>query len=145
LLLFVALYFSGCKNIQELIRSYEGKDILASFDEKQKSLYETSRQERVTASQSTLRRFLAKLFLPSEALRSNETDAMPYEQRKAFHLEQRKKEFSVDMERIKKLYAKQMEAEKEYLASQKMSIIDLVTKGPPPPPPELIQQPQQPE
>ena len=62
---------------------------------------------------------------------------MSYEERKAFISKQRKEEYTKEMARIKIEYDKHIEASKSYLASQKMPLYDLVTKGPQSPPPPL--------
>lgn len=104
-------------------------------------MYESLRQQRLAANNSTIHRVLAKLFMPDLARDADGGEGlMSYEQRKAFISNQRKEEYKKEMARIKVEYEKHIEASKSYLASQKMPLYDLVTKGPQPlplPPPSL--------
>ncbi len=135
-----ALAFSNSPDIRQVIRSYEGKNIIAAFDATQEEIYETMRQQRLTSNQSSLKKWLLAILMPDMAkANSNEVDLLPYRERKAIFMSQRKEDFSKDMERIRKEYQRQLEANKEYLAANKMPLFDLVTKGPPAPPAELLQ------
>lgn len=133
-----ALAFSNSADIRLVVRSFEGNNVIKAFDKKQEDLYESMRQQRL-ASNNGFKKWITAILMPDIAkAASNEIDLLPYQERKCVFMSQRQQDFAKDMERIKKEYQKQMEANKEYLAANKMPLFDLVTKGPPPPPAELV-------
>jgi mitochondrial import inner membrane translocase subunit TIM50 len=133
-----ALAFSNSPDIREIVRSFNGQNIIETFDSKQAELYHTMLQQRHGISGgSTWKSWIMSIVLPQGP--TSQLDLLPYTDRKNAFMMQRKADFEKDMERIKKEFARQMEANKEYLAANKMPLFDLVTKGPPPPPPELLE------
>lgn len=138
--IFVALAFSGIPDLRTVVKSYEGRPILETFDNRQRATYEAMRQQRVQANNNFVLRALTGLFLPDLSKENApEMDMLPYEERKIAISAQRQAEYTKEMARLKVEFEKQIEANKAYLSSHKMPLYDLFTKGPPPPPPELFQ------
>lgn len=137
----LALAFSNVPDVRTIIKPYEGNPIIETFQEKQRNSYESLRQQRLAANTSTVHRLLTKIFMPDLAREIDSGEGlMSYEERKKFISKQRKEEYNKEMSRIKIEYEKHLEASKSYLASQKMPLFDLVTKGPQPPPPPISTQ-----
>ena len=133
-----ALAFSNSPDIRPVIKAFEsGQNMLDAYEKRQEDLYESMRQQRMS-SNNRFKNWLTSILMPDIAKSSSEIDSLPYQERKAVFMAQRQQDFAKDMERIKKEYQRQMDANKEYLAANKMPLFDLVTKGPPPPPAELI-------
>lgn len=164
-----ALAFSNVPDVRPVISSYHAKDgthLFEMFDHIQRDMYESVRASKLVASASPIRRFFKRLFMPSDPLSSSSPSSPPlsspltsvpgsllegmpsqqdlellsYDERKHYLRKLRNAEYRHEIERIKQEFERQMNASKEYMASHKMPLYDLITKGPPSPPAELLQQ-----
>lgn len=144
-----ALAFSNAKDVRQVLQTFKGQNVFDVFEQRQRDIYDSIHAKR--SSYAGLKSWLLGLLMPGfskstlslpGSQQAIDIDRLSYDQRKAIFMEQRKADFVKDMERIKVEYQKQLNANKEYLASNKMPLFDLVTKGPPPPPPEVLATPQ---
>lgn len=139
--------FSNATDVRALLKNFQSKnEVFEEFESRQRTSYENMRQAQIKTHQSPILRFLSQLFNssssnPSSPSSPSNKSLLSYEERKLELRSMRMKDYENEKERLKIEFEKQMKANKEYLASQKMGLLDLITKGPAPPPQELLTPP----
>jgi import inner membrane translocase subunit TIM50 len=123
--------FSKVDDVRTIAKQFKGQTFPDAFEELQERLYNAQKEVQRNSLQGRIGSFFS-FGKPKDPTASNVAES--YTVRKHERKEMRRKEYA----RIKELMQKQLEAEmereKQYYAEHKMSLVDVLSRGPPPPP-----------